>query len=259
MSAGAVCEAYRWQHGLGNQLIATAHGRIIINRAHPLVWDANHVDTVTAQAPDEIDALLLSMEEEFHHTKWRVVHTDPFTPEPFTARLAFDGYDERPAIIQMLLDGEVRTSSRADIRAVETETDWQALGALLDHDHAEGARTAGAITDKAVTQGILASYRAKESGLRFHLACVDGMPVGYGALAAAPSGAGMIEDLFTLPAHRRRGLASAMIAEFTAQLRAEGCTCIFLGAMAGEQARHLYAKLGFRPLLLTRSWLRKAT
>lgn len=67
----------------------------------------------------------------------------------------------------------------------------------------------------------------------------------------------MIEDLFTLPAYRQRGLATAMIGHFSALLVEQGSDCVFLGALAGEQAKHLYAKLGFRPIMLTRCWVRQ--
>jgi predicted GNAT family acetyltransferase len=81
--------------------------------------------------------------------------------------------------------------------------------------------------------------------------------VAYGAYAAAPNGAGMIEDLFTLPSARRRGIATAMIAAFTDRLRAAGCHTVFLGALATEQPKHLYARLGFQPVALARAWIRK--
>ena len=86
----------------------------------------------------------------------------------------------------------------------------------------------------------------------------EGIPVAYGAHAAAPNGAGMIEDLFTLQSARRRGIATAMIAAFTARLRDAGCRTIFLGALATEQAKHTYFRLGFRPVMLTRTWVRKS-
>src|SRR3546814_3328094 len=57
--------------------------------------------------------------------------------------------------------------------------------------------------------------------------------------------------------YRQRGIASALIAHFSGQLVAQGCDFIFLGALVGEQARHLYAKLGFRPVMLTRCWVRQ--
>jgi GNAT superfamily N-acetyltransferase len=67
----------------------------------------------------------------------------------------------------------------------------------------------------------------------------------------------MIEDLFTLQASRRRGIATAMIAAFTDRLRAGRCHTIFLGALATERPKHLYARLGFHPVTLARAWVRK--
>lgn len=199
------------------------------------------------------------MERHLGHSDWRVVHTDPFTPDRFTARLALDGYAEQPATIQMVLERDLPTQPDVPIQPVETATDWHALAALIRRDHEEGARTARERLPTEMTDAIVASYRAKDEPYRFHMVKVDGQPVAYGALAAAPSGAGMIEDLFTLPAYRKRGLASALIGRFAAELKARGCTCIFLGAFVGEQPRHLYARLGFRPALLTRCWVRKAS
>jgi predicted GNAT family acetyltransferase len=67
----------------------------------------------------------------------------------------------------------------------------------------------------------------------------------------------MIEDLFTLPSARRNGVATAMIAAFTDRLRAAGCQTIFLGALAAEQPKHLYARLGFHRVGLARAWVRR--
>jgi len=255
MEARQIVEAYRWQRALGNHVVHRPHGRIVTNVANADVWDANHADAVTAETDQEIDAVLRAMERHLSHSNWRVVHTDPFTPDRFLARLALDGYVEQPATIQMALDRELPASNGISIAPVHTEEGWLALSALVHRDHEEGARTGGKRLPPEMTDAIVAGYRAKDGPYRFHLVQVDGRPVAYGAMAAAPSGAGMIEDLFTLPAYRKRGIASAIIGHFTAELRAQGCTCIFLGALVGERARHLYAKLGFRPLLLTRCWV----
>nr|RNJ65848.1 MAG: GNAT family N-acetyltransferase [Leptolyngbya sp. IPPAS B-1204] len=259
MEARKIVDAYRWQRELGNDVIQTPHGRIVKNATMPDVWDANHASAVTAEHPDDIGAFLGSMERHLPHTSWRVIHTDPFTPEPFVARLALDGYAEQPATIQMVLSRKLRAAYSGDIAPIETEADWQSLAALVRRDHEEGARTSGNTLPPSVTDGIIAGYRAKSGPCRFHLARIDGEPAAYGALVAAPSGAGMIEDLFTLPTYRRRGIASAMIAQFSTALEEQGCTSIFLGALVNEQARHLYAKLGFRPEMLTRCWVRRTT
>jgi GNAT superfamily N-acetyltransferase len=106
---------------------------------------------------------------------------------------------------------------------------------------------------------LVAGYRAKSDAYHFHLAMLNGVPVAYGAHAAAPNGAGMIEDLFTLQSARHKGIASAMIAAFADRLRTAGCHTIFLGALATEQPKRLYARLGFHPVMLARTWVRKLT
>jgi predicted GNAT family acetyltransferase len=104
---------------------------------------------------------------------------------------------------------------------------------------------------------MVANYRAKAPAYRFHLALLDGEPVAYGAMIAAPNGMGMMEDLFTLQSVRRRGIASTMIAHFDAALGAGGCTGVFLGAVATEDAKTLYYNLGFRPAMLSRCWVKR--
>ena len=85
---------------------------------------------------------------------------------------------------------------------------------------------------------------------------MDGQPVAYGAVAVAPGGVGMVEDVFTLPERRGRGVASAMIAAFVEDARRRGCDTVFIGALADEAAKRLYRRLGFAPVALARSWVK---
>src|SRR3546814_2451202 len=77
------------------------------------------------------------MDDHLAHTPWRVVHTDPFTPEAFSAHLALDGYAEQPAVIQMVLSRQLQAVPGSDITPIETEADWRALAALVRRDHEE--------------------------------------------------------------------------------------------------------------------------
>lgn len=254
----AIAETYRWHRGLGHDTRQLDSARIVFDRQHPNVWDANHADTVSATTVREIAAVLEALDVYLAHSDWRVVHTDLFTPEPFVARLALEGFEEQPAVIQMALQGRVRAQPATNLRLVETEDDWSVLADLVARDHDEGLRTGGRSITSDVTDGIVAGYRAKVPSCRFFLATSDDDAVAYGSFAAGASGAGIIEDLFTLPQHRGHGIASGMIAAFADWLQAEGSSIVFLGALVGERARHLYAKLGFRPVMLTRTWVRQA-
>ncbi|MEV0133967.1 GNAT family N-acetyltransferase [Dactylosporangium sp. NPDC050688] len=56
---------------------------------------------------------------------------------------------------------------------------------------------------------------------------------------------GVADRIETLPAHRRRGLASALMGALAAAAVPAGATHGIL--IASEEGRHLYAKLGWRP------------
>ncbi len=254
-----IAEAYRWQRRLGAAVIEIPHACIVADPTKPEVWDCNHVDEVTAVAAPEIDAVFAAMERHLAHTPWRVVHTDAFTPDAFLARLAFADFCERPLTIQMALLSDLAASGPAlDLRLVDSETDWAALLDLVVANHAEGRTTAGLAIARETSAAMVAGYRGRSPHCRFYLAFEWGAAIAYGAAAIAPNGLGMIEDVFTRPDHRRRGVASAMIAAFVADLRRRGCDTVFLGALAEEPAKKLYRRLGFEPIALARAWVKDA-
>ena len=257
-TARAIAEAYRWQRRLGNPVIAAPHCHIVANPAFPEVWEANHADEVTAETPVEIDAVFAAMDAHLAHTNWRILHTDGFTPDAFLARLALDDFEEKFVAILMALRGDVAArGGPIDLRPVVGEADWEALLQLWLVDHAEGRRTGGMILPPEFTREMVASHRAKSAYFHFHLAYTDGTPVAFGAHAIAANGVGIIEDLFTLPSARRKGFATAIIAAFADRLRAQGCETVFISALVDETAKHLYERLGFRPVGLARTWVKE--
>ena len=257
-TARIIAEAYRWHRRLGHASVQAAHCHIVADPGHPQVWDANHADDVTARTPAEIDAVFAAMDDHLAHTPWRVVHTDGFTPDAFLARLALDGFAERPVTIQMALAGDLTDrGAPVSLHAVTDDADWNALLTLTVANHAEGRSSGDLDLSPEVSAGMVAGYRAKSPACQFYLIRQEGRPVAYGACAAAPWGAGMIEDLFTLPEARRQGVATGMIAAFVDRLRNAGCHTVFLGALAEEAPKALYARLGFRPVGLARAWVRE--
>ena len=114
------------------------------------------------------------------------------------------------------------------------------------------------IVPEKVTCGMISNLRRKAGPMTFYLAGLSGRPVAYGAKVECPNGLGMIEDIFTLPAARYRGIASTLIAHLLGQLRTKApASPVFLGAHALEGAKHLYRRLGFQPVMVTREFLRQ--
>jgi GNAT superfamily N-acetyltransferase len=252
-----IADTYLWQRRLGHAVFEMPYCGIVTDPAHPDLWDANHADNVTANSEGAVDAVLKAMDTRLAHSNWRVVHTNSFTPEPFLARLAYLEFMERPVVIQMLCHRlNTRRSSDVKIVKVDNEKGWEALTELVRCDVEERMRTDDLDLGGDFVHSMIANYRAKGPDYRFYIAAREGRALGYGAMARAPNGLGMIEDLFTLQQSRRQGIASTLIAHFDRELRSAGCDAVFLGAVAEASAKLLYYNLGFRPEMLTRCWVK---
>jgi len=88
------------------------------------------------------------------------------------------------------------------------------------------------------------------------LAREDGVDGAYGAGVLCANGLGMVEDLFTLPAFRKRGIATAIMARAIAPVRQQGAAQILIGAHTTAPPKRLYAALGFAPVCVTREYIK---
>ena len=64
---------------------------------------------------------------------------------------------------------------------------------------------------------------------------------------------GKVEDLFTVPEHRRQGVATALIAHAVADARARGAGPVLIGADPTDTPKAMYAAMGFAPVCAIRS------
>jgi GNAT superfamily N-acetyltransferase len=90
--------------------------------------------------------------------------------------------------------------------------------------------------------------------VRYFLAWDEDLPRAYFSAWPGEHGIGLVEDLFTEPAFRHRGLATALIARCVKDARARGAELVVIGGDANDTPRHMYAAMGFRPLMLTRQY-----
>jgi len=79
---------------------------------------------------------------------------------------------------------------------------------------------------------------------RFFAVFVDGEPVSYTDLYVDPPDA-QIEAVYTVPEHRGRGYASAVVARAADEARLASATFVFLVADADDWPQQLYRRLGF--------------
>ncbi len=84
----------------------------------------------------------------------------------------------------------------------------------------------------------------------------QGRPLAY-ALLLDGGRDGMLEDVYTTPAARGRGLATAAIAAVLHAARAERHELVFVPTDAEGRSRPLYERLGFEPLAIVHRMMKK--
>ena len=242
---------------LGNDQFEAEGATFIRNREIADIWDANHVAHITASTPEEIDRLLARVEREFAGCRHRRFDVDFRTPPAFEARLTLESY-ERLDTLEMLLEGELAmTPKQHEIREVTDEAGWEAYTALHDADWREYKdRIPGSFGEETARQ-MIQSRRSKSPPMRHWLACVDGEPRAYLSSWGGVDGVGFVEDLFTHPDFRHRGLATALIHHGVAEARREKAGPVVIGADPKDTPKQMYAALGFRPVAVKRDYLKR--
>ena len=257
--ARRACETYRFHATIGMEVIDGEACSSLQDLERPDVWDRNRIIDISARTDAEIERMMAFASSRANLVGYSYIFATPFTSPAVIARLLLDDYQEQTPVIQMVLQGECRAGrpSGFRIQAVSTDRDWQNLHGLVRSDHTEGARTQGHILDSKVTRGIVEGYRGKAGPCQFFLGFLEETLCAYGSATVAPNGMGMIEDLFTLPAFRRRGIATSLVSECVEHLRRASCEEILIGSLATEPPKALYRKLGFQPVCVTRSFLKR--
>jgi len=244
---------------LGNQVIDGPLACFVRNTEAPNVYDANHVTRVRARTPKEIDAVLSRADELMCESRHRQFLVDPATPPAFEARLALEGYDCKLEL-ELVLDGELATGpvpKGVAIRPVRTEADWASLAQLFRMDHEEESQREGRepLTPE-VTRQVVLTKSWKAPAVAFFLASVKSTDCGFFSSWPGTNRMAKIEDLFTHPDFRHRGIATALIRHCVDDARARGAREVLIGADVDDTPKAMYAGLGFRPLCAIRSWLR---
>jgi GNAT superfamily N-acetyltransferase len=235
---------------LGAEVLDEPLARFVRNVDAPSVYDVNHASRVRAASAREVDAVLARADEVFGLSHHRVFDLDPWTPEVFPAALLLDGY-ELADELEMLLEGDLRAPrppADVDVRLVDSDEDWNVVQRLTRLDHEEQVdRFAHPLWDEGVTAAMVAAKRAKAPALRFWLARVNGEGCAFFSSWPGTNGVGKVEDLFTHPDFRHRGIATALMVHCVRDARSRGAGPVLIGARPNDTPKDMYAAMGFEP------------
>jgi len=226
------------------------------NPAAPDIWDANHVDTVTASRPDDIRALLERAAAEYAHTTTLRFDLDARTPPEFEAQLLLEGFAAVPALVSILEGALVGTARQFEIVPVGDAGSWDAFFALKALDWAEGRVRLGQAPQSEVGQSMAIRNMAKAPPVRFWLGYIDGVARGFLSSWEGIAGVGQVEDLFVQEEFRRRGLASALLHHCVADCRAHGAGPVVIVSDPTDTPKHMYAAMGWRPIAVKHEYRR---
>jgi GNAT superfamily N-acetyltransferase len=258
LMSGALDVSWAWLT-LGNEVLDLEGGRFVRNRDLPAKRDANHVTRITSSTPGEIDRLLTRADEVFAGIPHRAFYLDYRTPPAFEARLQLEGYQRSEGLVHVL-EGELRGAPTPyEIRPVSSQADWDAYEALHEIDWLEDNEGREPLTERWNPAVSFRAVRNVSPPARPWLAWLDGRAVAYFSSWEGVAGVGQVEDLFTHPDYRHRGLATALIHHCVADARSHGAGPVVIASDPTDTPKHMYAAMGFVPVAIQRSYWRRAS
>ena len=252
-------EAHAAFYALGHETWRDGPATYVRNRDVPQSRDGNHVRDITCTSDAELRAVCTKADEYFDGISHRMFAIGPTTPPDVAAYFALQDYARDEGLL-LCLEGELRaTPPSCDIRLVESAEHWAEFERLQALNAREDAKKAGEPYSAEATHQYVTVVRARASEMRMWMAYVDGVPCAFFSSWPGHNGVGYLEDLFTHPDHRHRGIATALIAHALADARERGAGPCLIPCAIEDTPKHMYAAMGFRPLLVTRVYFKPAS
>jgi GNAT superfamily N-acetyltransferase len=124
-------------------------------------------------------------------------------------------------------------------------------------DWTESRERRGQPADEDVARAMWQSTRNKQPPMQYWLAYEGERPIAYFASWQGHQGVGQVEDLFTHPDYRNRGIAKSLIFHCVEESRKAGADRVVITADPTDTPMHIYASLGFRPVAIATNYLKK--
>ncbi|MFE7505385.1 GNAT family N-acetyltransferase [Promicromonospora sp. NPDC057488] len=209
-----------------------------------------------AVVPADADTLRHDLAEAARDGCTRVV-VERRTPPWVEAELLLDGWQAEDELRLVLPAGHdlTRAAPSHEVRrADDADPGWAARAAMLRTDHVEeDVRHGVPVRPPARTDATVAHRQDLERHATYYCVLRRGEVAGFVCGWLAPSGQGVVEDVFVAPDHRGHGVATALIHHAVARLRDAGAGPVSIAAEVGDTPGHLYSRLGFRPHHTARS------
>ena len=185
----------------------------------------------------------------------RRVLVDPDTPPAAEARLALHDW-QLDVQLHLVLPAAIAVEAPAlQVRPVVDDAGWTEVHRLFRLDHLEeDARLGRPARPEEATAAAVALRRSLGPAVTYLLAKRSGEVAGCVALWPGDAGIGVVEDVFVHPRHRRTGVATDLLRHAVTDARARGAGPIVIGAEVADTPKHLYARFGFRPVAVARSY-----
>jgi GNAT superfamily N-acetyltransferase len=211
--------------------------------AHPTLPRVPHVNTVLVAGEadaDRVEAIAEALQADGPHR--RVVVQDEAAGRRAAPELAARGWTAEA----LLLLGRPGALDPVEGPVRAEEVPYGHVRGLRDEWLRSGS---WAISEEIVAEAHEADRRIfTATPTRAFAAFERGRPLSY-ALLLDGGRDGMLEDVYTTPEARGRGLSTSVIASVLHAARAEGHEWVFVPTDADGRARALYERLGFTPLL----------
>lgn len=237
--------------------VTTAWGRILIDAAHPSIYDVNCIrDARGPFTPAELEAAFARVMAESGCRHRRVASRDPATVRRLDGYLLGLNFT-RQVCVAMLHRGTVpapRIPRGLELVLVDPRDRRlvDGVGACQDLVRREEPWYSREVSRQ---MDDLALRQVRAGGEFFAAVTRRGEVVG-SLLLRRSRGIGFIADVGTIPSMRGRGVASALVAAATSFSLGEDCVAVGLTARRDDAPRRIYERLGYVVVGEAVDWLR---
>jgi ribosomal protein S18 acetylase RimI-like enzyme len=226
------------QDACAQRIVPVPGGHALLDDRHPDLWDANHLRVETAAPPDP-DALADAAERLLGGVAFRAITAlDEGAGSALEPSLLARGYEPWHDLLMLLGDAPPVPDPAIAIAEVPLERIAPSRRAAI---------VELGIGDDEVGRQFVSreSLVAAATEVRcFAVLTADGEIAARTELYRTGDVA-QVENVYTLPAHRGRGCAGALVTHAARTARDAGAGVVFLVADSRGRARPLYRRLGF--------------